>query len=1395
MKKWLIALFFSMISLGVFSQSSLRFEENKGQWDSKVLYMARMSNGFVFAREDGLLFVYSSPHLHNHEAKKNDSLLNMKHAFILRPEGMRKSNPQASEKMQGYSNYFIGKEKSKWQSNVSAYSMLVYKDVYEGVDWRIYSENGVFKHEFVVHRGANPESLELLYEGVDEIRIIGGELRLKLSVGELTERKPYAYQLYGEEKRQVEAAFRKTDKGIGYMLGAYDRERDLIIDPSLIFSTYSGSVADNWGFTATYDAYGNLYSGSIVIGVGYPTSTGAFCDSFGGVWDCAISKYSADGRQLLYSTYLGGTYSDMPHSMIVDGCNELIVFGTTGSHDFPTTDGAYQRFFSGGTAVTYDGSVQFPHGVDIYISRLSSDGTQLRASTYIGGSANDGLNYRERYNSNRLITYLGNDSLYANYGDGARGELITDDRNNVYVGSSTFSFDFPIVNAFQPQTGGGQDGVVFKLDYTLSTLLFSSYIGGSGDDAVFSIDTDKDYRLYITGGTVSDNFPTTPNAYNTSHNGGTTDAFLALISYDGSQLLSSSLFGSEAFDLSYFVRTDRKGFPHIFGQTKASGSTLVRNAQYNIPNSGQFIAKFTPAIDSLVFSTVFGTGDNSINISPSGFSVDVCGRIYAAGWGKFFKYLPNLPAVFGTMNMQTTPDAYQSQTDGQDFYIMSLSSDASVLDYATFFGEVSNSANAGIDHVDGGTSRFDRYGSLYQSVCASCGGSNGFPVFPADVWSTENGSTNCNAVAFKFNVHSDYAVADFDLPEYVCFPDTMRLENLGRGDNFLWLFGDGSTSTEVNPKHVYTQSGIYDITLIAYKNGACWSSDTLTKRIILLDSHTDTLESKITCPGDPIQIGITAYPQSSVNYLWQPAGGLSSATVPNPYASVQNTTTYRLIISTPQCSDTLIQTIEIEALSLELPDTVNYCSIPYDYHLPESVPSDYLISTSFRRDFSDSVNALNGIITLDTASSSWLYIHIRRGNCFGQDSIFMNYNGGFLQVNTHDTRCNNESNGSAVAITSGFTPPLFFQWSNGLSGTTLDSIGNLAVGNYNIIVSDANACSVSLDFAINSPDDLITEPEYTNNHCQNECSAYISLNPSGGVQPYNIVWNNGSLGEELSNLCSGDYIYTLTDSKGCSLTDTIRIIDTDTLKLSLNATENNCPQGCGAVITSFASGGNKPYSYLWSDGTTEQNISEACCGEYVLELTDVNNCRTQASITVTYTDLFENFSASANPEMVFDGQEVRLSSTHIAGMRYTWSPAENLTSPHSSSSMATMYQSTLFHVYVSDGYGCKAEDSVFVEVEVVNCGRPDIYVPNIFTPNGDGKNDVLFVMGEKIDNFTFEVFDRWGEKVFATSDLQEGWDGTYKGRQCDAAVYFYSLEVRCLGGKTYKEGGDITLIR
>ena len=1393
-----ILLFLPFVLSNVcFAQSGIRFEQNKGQWDNRILYMARLENGFVFVQDEGLLFTYSSltPHAHSDLEHQHNDTTYLRHAFLLKPMGMMSQTPEASELLQGYSNYFIGSDKSKWKSNVPAYGSILYKNVYNGIDWRVYGIEGELKHEFVLKPQSEVSDIRLLYSGVQNKELRDGNLILTLAFGEVVEQKPYAYQLIDGRKVEVEVSFELFDDAVGYVVGNYDRNKELVIDPALIFSTYSGSTADNWGFTATYDDYGNLYSGSIVEGIGYPTTIGAFSDYFSGIWDCAVTKFSADGSQMLYSTYFGGDYSEMPHSMIVNSYDELVVFGTTGSFNFPTTDGAYQRYFSQGTTVSYDGTVLFPHGVDIYVTRFSTDGTEMKASTYVGGSGNDGLNYRERYNMSSILTYVGNDSLYANYGDGARGELITDDRNNIYVGSSTFSTDFPTTaSAFQSTLGGEQDGIVFKLDYTLGTLIFSSYFGGSGDDAVFSIDTDSEYRLYVTGGTVSNDFPTTTGAYSTTHNGGAVDAFLALVSYDGSQLLRSTYFGSDAFDLSYFVRTDRYNNPHIFGQTKASGTTLVYNAQYNIPNSGQFITKFNPNLDSIEFSTVFGTGNNQINISPTGFSVDVCGRIYISGWGRLFKYLPNLPSVFGTRNMQLTPNAYQSQTDGQDFYIMSMSSDASSLEYATMFGEVSATSNHGIDHVDGGTSRFDKYGNLYQVVCASCSGTQGFPIAPDNAWSSINPSSNCNAAAFKFNIHSDFAVANFRLPDYVCYPDSVRLENLSRGDNYLWLFGDGTMSTEENPVHYYAQSGTYDITLISYMNGACRSSDTLTQRIILLDSQVDTLESKYVCNGELVQIGVNSYPQSQVQFQWTPASGLSNANVPNPYASVDSTTTYRLVISTPQCSDTLIQNVIIRNLTLDLPDTVNYCNYPYQYQLP-TLPESYEVSASWNRNFVDSLEVSNGMIQIDTTLSAWLYINIKEENCFGEDSIYMNYNGGWVQIDAHSTRCNNENNGYALITSGNFTEPLFYSWSTGQNGADLDSLGGLTVGDYSVTLTDFNGCTYSSTFTITSPDDLLSTYTKIDNPCQSSCVASIDLTISGGVAPYQITWSNGMNTEDISLLCSGEYIYSLIDSVGCMITDTVSIIDLDTLILTLNATKNNCPEGCSAKIMTQISGGTMPYLYTWSEGSTSQHLTDVCCGEYSLVVSDANNCSVQAEVEVEYIDAFANFNVEASETRVFDGHQILLSATPIAGMSYTWTPSEHLNSPFSASTIATMYETTVFYVYVTDNRGCNLKDSVMVEVDVVNCGEPNIYVPNIFTPNNDGKNDKVYVSGEWIDRFSFEIFDRWGEKVFATNDIEEGWDGTFNGVNCDAAVYFYKLEVYCQGGKTYITGGDITLIR
>ncbi|HIW87921.1 MAG TPA: gliding motility-associated C-terminal domain-containing protein, partial [Candidatus Onthomorpha intestinigallinarum] len=395
----------------------------------------------------------------------------------------------------------------------------------------------------------------------------------------------------------------------------------------------------------------------------------------------------------------------------------------------------------------------------------------------------------------------------------------------------------------------------------------------------------------------------------------------------------------------------------------------------------------------------------------------------------------------------------------------------------------------------------------------------------------------------------------------------------------------------------------------------------------------------------------------------------------------------------------------------------------------------------------------------------------------------------------HQTRCNNESNGYVTATTDGFAEPVFFQWSNGQGGEGLDSIGDLSVGNYTLTITDANGCIATQEFEISSPSDLDVDFQKTDNPCQGVCAATITLNPTGGVAPYAIEWQDGSTELSLSGLCTGDYVYELTDAQGCKYNDTIEILQLDTVRLNVVYGENLCPEGCSATAEAVVSGGTLPYSYQWSNGENAAMLTDLCSGDYSLQVKDANGCQCEESFSITYTDVFEDFWVSASQDRVYDGQVVTLSSKHIPQMNYSWYPSENLVAPHSSSTDALMYESTMFYVYVTDNKGCDLKDSVFVHVDVVNCGKPNIYVPNIFTPNGDGKNDAVFVKGDWIDSFIFEIYDRWGEKVFSTNRLDEGWDGTYKGNRCDAAVYYYRLEVKCQGGKTYTGSGDITLIR
>ena len=215
---------------------------------------------------------------------------------------------------------------------------------------------------------------------------------IKSSLKTVTELNPYAYQIINFDTVVIACnyALKKNQLSFEFPSG-YNKDYDLVIDPILIFSTYSGSISDNFGYTATYDNFGYLYSGSTAFGVDYPTTVGAYQESFqGGITDVAITKYDSLGTSRIYSTYLGGSLDELPHSMVVNSNNELYILGTTGSDNFPTTQNSFEVNFQGGTNFFPTGlGVSFPNGSDIFISRLSSNGGALLSSTFVGGSDND----------------------------------------------------------------------------------------------------------------------------------------------------------------------------------------------------------------------------------------------------------------------------------------------------------------------------------------------------------------------------------------------------------------------------------------------------------------------------------------------------------------------------------------------------------------------------------------------------------------------------------------------------------------------------------------------------------------------------------------------------------------------------------------------------------------------------------------------------------------------------------------------------------------------------------------------------------------------------------------------------------------------------------------------
>jgi hypothetical protein len=499
----------------------------------------------------------------------------------------------------------------------------------------------------VVRPGADPSAIALRFAGADKVEVdVQGDLVLHTAAGSIRQQKPFIYQEVGGVRKEIPGGYvLKGEQHVGFKVAAHDARRPLVIDPVLSYSTYLGGGADDRGRAIAVDADGNAYLTGRTFSPDFPTTAGGFQTTLPGGFSAFVTKLNPTGSALVYSTYLGGNNSEVGYGIAVDSAGNAFVTGNTNSSNFPTTPTAVQPTFGGAVS----------NGGDAFVTQLDAAGSALVYSTYLGGSGLDegnsiavdpagnayvsGLTQsfdfpttagafqtRGGGGTNAFVAKLdpaGSALVYCTYlggsGGTGGGSLAVDASGNVYVEGSTDSIDFPTTaGAFQTTYGGGiSDAFVAKLDPAGSALVYSTYLGGSGEDSTTGLAIDAAGNAYVTGGTDSSDFPTTMGAFQTTKGGGTfgSDAFATKLDATGSVLVYSTYLGGSGTDYAQGIAVDAAGNAFVTGNTNSSDFPTTATA-FQTTYGGDaccdaFVTQLDAAGSALVYSTYLGgSGDD-----------------------------------------------------------------------------------------------------------------------------------------------------------------------------------------------------------------------------------------------------------------------------------------------------------------------------------------------------------------------------------------------------------------------------------------------------------------------------------------------------------------------------------------------------------------------------------------------------------------------------------------------------------------------------------------------------------------------------------------------------------------------------------------------------------------
>ncbi len=1320
---------------------------------------------------------------------------------------------EASKDYHSYS-FKDSKGNPKNENFIKGYKKIIYKNIYPNIDieYTFHPVSGI-KYALIVHPGGDVSKVKMNYS--NNVKINSSDLHIPTLFGDIIDHAPITF--YENNKSNlITSQFVKAGKEVSFHLGNYDNSKTVVIDPWTQTPTFTGSGNWNCVWECEKDGVGNVYI-------------------IGGVDKMQLKKYNTTGTlQWTYNTpydtsaYLGTVATDNNGNSFVSGSShQIIKVDNAGNLVWNNTNpggigGIAIEFWSiafncDQTKLIIGGAVgglpTTPYVYDVNVSNGN-----ITASLQVTG-ANSAFDLKRQ--EVRSITACGNGRYYwlthdtigflnQNFSFCPAGTSATNKINNSYALSyqcENFKYSNSGICAIKANTNFvyTQNGTtVHKRSLATGAIISSAVIPGGGSTSSMGrnlvsnsgIDIDACGNVYVgsSNAVVKYNsnlvqlatYPTTFSVYDVTISTGGDIIACGSTGTNASSIRTGSVQSFAATACAPLALTCCDATicsvtnlctsdPSLTLTAATSGGTWSGSG---VNGSGVFNpATAGVGTHTIVYSLACGSDSVSITVSPcaalsacveSNGTITVSNGVNPYNW-QVYTAATNTPITNQTQCTACGGTWFFGTCMSGITTITSCNTPAAWSNFSTGTNSGTLPGTYPIQVTDAGSTSLTINSLASLSACSGC------PPLTATSASIVN--VNCFGQSTgSFSVSTTGGVFPYDYVLMNGATTVATFNNVAGPQSFTSL-----------PAGTYT--------LNVLDNSACPGSVTIiiTQPSAAL-SLAITASTNATCGSNNGSATVLASGGTSgYSYSWAPSGGSSAA------ASGLAAATYTVTATDSKgCTSTIPVTINSSGgATVAITSQTNVLCFGLSTGSATvlasggSSPYDYVwAGTSGTLQTTNNVTLPNTLSGL--AAGTYTVTVTDNNSCITTNTVIITQPLSAVTVAitaSTDATCGS-SNGSATALASGGIAGYSYSWAS--SGGSAAIANNLASGTYTVTTTDGNGCTANTTAVINSSGGpAVSLVSQTNILCNGASTGTATITATGGTGTLTYSWSGGA-GTALTanSLTAGTYTVTATDGSGCSNTLPVTITEPNAIVASVNTTPSNCGSSDGAA-TVTSSGGTGTLTYSWSaPGGSTATLSNIPNGSYTVTVTDANSC-VQTATGVVSSIGGPTANAGTNSTIVAGGS-ILLNGIGTAGATYSWNPSSTLTNPNTLTPTASPLQTTTYTLIVTQN-GCSATDSVTVFIEMP-CG--EIFVPTAFSPNGGdaSENEVLKVYGNCILNLEFAIFDRWGEKVFETSSPSIGWDGTYKGKKLDTAVFVYFLKAT-VDGIEVKKHGNITLVK